>query len=60
MTTGSVIEDLVEIKVQQSSSMCYNMAAIKKNYWTYTHFQYLSARFTLLTITTHETDTQKW
>ena len=30
MTTGSVIEDLEELKVQQSSSMCYNMAAIKK------------------------------
>ena len=32
MTTGSVIEDLEELQVQQSSSICYNTAAIKKNY----------------------------
>ena len=29
MTTGSVIEDLEVLKVQQSSLMCYNMATIK-------------------------------
>ena len=66
-TTGYVIEDTdhEELKVQQSSSMCCNMAAIKKKIFNLHSSSVLSARFTLFwfwpkPITTHETDIQKW